>query len=73
MGLVFILLGFQVRGVLREISDVPTSRLLLAGAIVPLTVIVTRLLWIFPAAGCRAGSPGGSAREIPIRADACSW
>jgi Na+/H+ antiporter len=49
-GLVFILLGFQVRGIWREISDVPTSRLLLAGAVVPLTVIVTRLLWVFPAA-----------------------
>ena len=49
-GLVFILLGFQWPGIWKEISDAPTSRLLLDGAVVALTVIVTRLLWVFPAA-----------------------
>jgi Na+/H+ antiporter len=49
-GLVFILLGFQARGIWREISDVPTPRLVIVGALVPLTVIATRLLWVFPAA-----------------------
>jgi NhaP-type Na+/H+ or K+/H+ antiporter len=49
-GLVFILLGFQWPGIWREISDAPTSRLLLDGAVVSLTVIATRLLWVFPAA-----------------------
>jgi CPA1 family monovalent cation:H+ antiporter len=49
-GLVFILLGLQWRAVRREISDVETSRLLLYGAAVALTVIATRLLWVFPAA-----------------------
>jgi CPA1 family monovalent cation:H+ antiporter len=48
-GLVFILLGLQWRAVRREISDVETSRLLLYGAAVALTVIATRLLWVFPA------------------------
>lgn len=49
-GLVFILLGFQARAIWREISAAPTSRLILAGAVVALTVIVTRLLWVFAAA-----------------------
>jgi CPA1 family monovalent cation:H+ antiporter len=49
-GLVFILLGFQARGIWREISDAPTSRLVLYGVVVALTVIATRLLWVFPAA-----------------------
>jgi monovalent cation/hydrogen antiporter len=49
-GLVFILLGFQVRGIWREISDEPTSRIVLYGVVVALTVIATRLLWVFPAA-----------------------
>jgi len=49
-GLVFILLGFQARGIWREISGAPTSRLVLYGAVVSLTVIATRLLWVFPAA-----------------------
>jgi Na+/H+ antiporter len=63
-GLVFILLGFQARGIWKELSDVPTSRLLLAGAVVALTVIATRLLWVFPAAWLpRALSPRLRARD----------
>jgi monovalent cation/hydrogen antiporter len=49
-GLVFMLLGFQARGIWMEISDVPTPRLVLYGVVVPLTVIATRLIWVFPAA-----------------------
>ncbi len=49
-GLVFILLGFQARGIWEELSEAPASRLLLASAGVALTVMVTRLVWVFVAA-----------------------
>ncbi|WP_242342636.1 Na+/H+ antiporter [Anaeromyxobacter terrae] len=47
-GLVFILLGFQVREVWSEISRAPLSTLLLHGAAISATVIATRMLWVFP-------------------------
>lgn len=63
-GLVFVLLGFQARGIWKEISDAPTSRLVLYGLAVSLTVIATRLLWVFPAAWLpRAISPRLRARD----------
>jgi monovalent cation/hydrogen antiporter len=44
----FTLVGLQLPTVLDGINDVDTSRLLLDGGIVAATVIVVRLLWVFP-------------------------
>jgi Na+/H+ antiporter len=49
-GLAFILLGLQLRRVLEGISGQSTSSLVLYAVLVSLTVIVVRLLWVFPAA-----------------------
>jgi Na+/H+ antiporter len=49
-GLIFILIGLQLREVIRGISDYPASSLLLYGAIVSLVVIVVRFIWVVPAA-----------------------
>lgn len=48
-GAVFLLTGLQARAVMSGLSGVPISRLLLAGLIISLTVILVRFVWVFPA------------------------
>lgn len=47
-GIIFILIGLQLPMILRNIDDVPFSTLLGYGAIVSITVIVVRIIWVFP-------------------------
>lgn len=47
-GIIFILIGLQLPVILRNINDIPFSTLLLYGAIVSATVIVVRIIWVFP-------------------------
>lgn len=48
-GLAFLLIGLQLPAVMDEIGGRPASELALLGAAVAGTVIVVRLLWVFPA------------------------
>jgi monovalent cation/hydrogen antiporter len=48
-GLAFILIGLQLPAVLEAISDLSAGELLGLAAAVCLTVVVVRLLWVFPA------------------------
>lgn len=47
-GIIFILIGLQLPVILRNINDIPFTDLLLYGAIVSITVIVVRIIWVFP-------------------------
>ena len=47
--LVFLLTGLQARAVVSAISGEGWNRALLAGALVSLTVILVRFVWVFPA------------------------
>lgn len=49
-GLVFVLIGLQLPGILEGISEFSFGELLWYAALVSLTVIVVRLLWVFPGA-----------------------
>ncbi len=48
---VFLLIGLQVRRILVEAgaSDLPTSTIVTACIVVPLTVMIVRPIWVFPA------------------------
>jgi CPA1 family monovalent cation:H+ antiporter len=48
--LVFLLTGLQARAVVEALSGDDWTRALAAGALVSLTVIVVRFIWVFPAA-----------------------
>ena len=48
-GLVFVMIGLQLRGILDRLSGESFSRLFSHGAILSATVIAVRLLWVFPA------------------------
>lgn len=47
-GIIFILIGLQLPMILRNINGIPFSTLLWYGAIVSITVIVVRIIWVFP-------------------------
>ena len=49
-GLIFILIGLQLRSITERIVDGSLGTLLLDAALICLTVIVTRLIWVFPGA-----------------------
>ncbi len=49
-GLIFILIGLQLRSVMKGISDYSTGSLLLWGFIISLVVIIVRFVWVVPAA-----------------------
>jgi len=49
-GLIFVLIGLQLRNVMNGISDYPTSSLVLYGIVTSLVVIIVRFIWIIPAA-----------------------
>ena len=48
--LVFMLIGLQLRGIVIRLANYDGTRLALLGAAVSATLIVSRFLWIFPAA-----------------------
>jgi len=49
-GLIFILIGLQLRSVLHGISGYPTGSLILYGVVISIVVILVRFIWIGPAA-----------------------
>jgi monovalent cation/hydrogen antiporter len=49
-GLIFVLIGLQLRNVMNGISDYPTSSLVLYGIVTSLVVIIVRFIWVIPAA-----------------------
>jgi CPA1 family monovalent cation:H+ antiporter len=49
-GLAFILIGLQLRKVYFQLGDYPTAELLKDMGAIVLSIIVIRLLWVFPAA-----------------------
>ena len=49
-GFVFILIGLQLPAIMHGLSDEPLLRLLGYAALISLTAIVVRFLWVFPAA-----------------------
>lgn len=46
-GMVFILIGLQLRGLLNELGNHSISKLLLYGALTSLVVIIVRLAWVY--------------------------
>ncbi|MEO7768865.1 MAG: Na+/H+ antiporter, partial [Ferruginibacter sp.] len=49
-GLIFVLIGLQLRSVLKGISTYPVNDLVIYGVVVSLVVIVVRFIWVVPAA-----------------------
>lgn len=49
-GLIFILIGLQMREVMQGITDYSTKELLLYGTVISLVVIIVRFIWLVPAA-----------------------
>jgi CPA1 family monovalent cation:H+ antiporter len=49
-GLIFILIGLQLRMVIKGISGYPVVSLVLWGGVLSLVVIVVRFIWVYPAA-----------------------
>jgi len=49
-GLIFILIGLQLRGVIEGIGEYPVRSLVLYGALISLVVILVRFIWAVPAA-----------------------
>jgi CPA1 family monovalent cation:H+ antiporter len=48
-GLIFILIGLQLRAIVEQLGDRPTSDLVTAVVAVVLTVVLMRIVWVFPA------------------------
>lgn len=46
---VFMLIGLQLPSIMAGLTDIPTADLLAYGAIVSVTVILARVVWVFPA------------------------
>jgi Na+/H+ antiporter len=49
-GLVFILIGLQLPAILASLADRPLPALIGQGLLVSLTVVLARIIWVFPAA-----------------------
>lgn len=49
-GLIFVLIGLQLRNVMAGISNYPVRSLVIYGAVISLVVIVVRFIWVIPAA-----------------------
>ena len=47
-GFIFILIGLQLPGIMRELDVYPLARLIGWASLVSLTVVVVRFLWVFP-------------------------
>lgn len=48
-GFIFILIGLQLPGIMAGLSDYPLLRLVGYAALISLTAVVVRFLWVFPA------------------------
>ena len=48
-GLIFVLIGLQLRNVVEELGEYSAGELILYAALVSLTVILVRISWVFPA------------------------
>ncbi len=48
-GLIFILVGLQLRGIVEGLSEYSVTNLVLYGGLISLTVILVRFVWVFPA------------------------
>src|SRR4029079_16267656 len=64
-GLVFILIGFALPQTLEGIGGIPTRSLIWYAALISITTIVVRLLWVFPAAYLPRWLIPGLARREP--------
>lgn len=49
-GLIFVLIGLQLRNVMKGIGDYPAASLILYGVVVSIVVIIVRFIWVVPAA-----------------------
>ena len=49
-GLIFVLIGLQLRNVIKGLNEYAVSDLLLWGAVISLVVIIVRFIWVVPAA-----------------------
>ncbi|WP_462252298.1 Na+/H+ antiporter [Ferruginibacter sp.] len=49
-GLIFVLIGLQLRSVMQGINDYPASALVLYGVAISVVVIIVRFVWVVPAA-----------------------
>lgn len=73
---VFMLIGLQLPSIMAGLTDIPTPELLAYGAIVSVTVIMARIVWVFPAtylphllrarAGSRDRDPAPPVRAIAV-------
>ncbi len=48
-GLIFILIGLQLRSIVEGLSEYSVTTLVLYGGLISLTVILVRFVWVFPA------------------------
>jgi CPA1 family monovalent cation:H+ antiporter len=65
-GALFIILGLQLRSILHELQIFPLPTLVLYGGVIALTIIVSRVLWVFVIANARrVFDKGIDAREGP--------
>ena len=48
-GFIFIMIGLQLPGILRNLSREPLSRLTTYGLLISATVVLVRIAWVFPA------------------------
>ncbi len=48
-GLIFIMIGLQLPGILRNLNHEPLSRLATYGFLISATVVLVRIAWVFPA------------------------
>jgi Na+/H+ antiporter len=65
-GAAFVLIGLQLRNIVRGLSNYPLLTLIAWGVAIALVVIAVRFLWMFPAAySRRLIFPGHREREIP--------
>ena len=48
-GFIFIMIGLQLPGILRNLSHEPLSRLTTYGFLISATVVLVRIAWVFPA------------------------
>src|SRR5918994_1156070 len=73
-GVIFALIGLQLRSVVERLSDYSVADLVLYAALVSLTVILVRFLWVFPATSLprlasrslRARDPSPSPRAVTV-------
>ncbi len=48
-GFIFIMIGLQLPGILRNLNHEPLSRLVSYGILISATVVLVRIFWVFPA------------------------